>query len=407
MIQERERVKYRRFGKLDWQASALGFGCMRFPTRGDAGEIDEPEATRMLHWAIDHGVNYLDTAYPYHDGKSESLLGRALQGGYRERVRLATKLPAWEVESTGDFDRIFNEQLEKLQTDYVDFYLLHALNGTSWKKLSDMGIIDWAESQVRAGRANHLGFSFHDDLDVFKCIIDAYDGWTLCQMQYNYMDVENQAGTEGLRYAAAKGLAVIIMEPLLGGKLVNPPEPIERLWDRAVVKRAAPEWALQWLWSQPEVSVVLSGMSAMEQVRDNVASAELSELGLLTQDELALISEIRDRYSELCPIPCTACRYCMPCPNGVDIPRNFGIFNQGRMYDKVDSARADYAWMAEAQRLGIAAEDGRAKSCVQCKECEPKCPQQIRISEWMVHVHNVLGKDMSYDACLLGDEEIR
>jgi len=322
-------VKYRRFGKLDWAVSALGFGCMRFPTRGGSDEIDEAEATRMLHWAIDHGVNYLDTGYPYHNGNSESLLGRALKGGYREMVRLATKLPAWEVDSPSDFDRVFSQQLEKLQTDYVDFYLLHALNGDSWKKLREMGVIAWMEHQVQAGRANHLGFSFHDDVEVFKDIIDAYNGWTLCQIQHNYMDIENQAGTEGLRYASSRDLAVVIMEPLLGGKLVNPPEPVQRLWDQAENQRTAPDWALQWLWSQPEVSVVLSGMSAMEQVQDNVASAARSSTGLLTLEELALIRDVREKYDELCPIPCTACRYCMPCPNGVDIPRNFGIFNQG------------------------------------------------------------------------------
>jgi predicted aldo/keto reductase-like oxidoreductase len=191
------------------------------------------------------------------------------------------------------------------------------------------------------------------------------------------------------------------MEPLLGGKLVNPPESIQRLWDRATNQRSAPEWALQWLWSQPEVSVVLSGMSTMQQVQDNVASAARSRDGLLTPEELALIGQIREKYNELCPIPCTGCRYCMPCPNGVDIPRNFGIFNQGRMYDKVDPARADYAWMAEARRLGITAEDARARSCVQCRECEPKCPQQIPISEWMMHVHAVLGEGQPYAACLL------
>jgi predicted aldo/keto reductase-like oxidoreductase len=237
---ERGGMKYRRFGRLDWQVSALGFGCMRFPTKGSLGEIDEPEATRMLHWAIDHGVNYLDAGYPYHNGNSESLLGRALKGGYRERVRLATKLPASELDSPTDFDRIFNEQLGKLQTDHVDFYMLHALNRDSWRKLCEMGIIGWAERQVHAGRPSHLGFSFHDDLKAFKDIIDTYDGWTLCQIQHNYMDIESPAGTEGLRYADSRGSAMVIMEPLLGGKLVRPPEPVERLWDRAENKRSAP-----------------------------------------------------------------------------------------------------------------------------------------------------------------------
>ncbi|NLF00796.1 MAG: aldo/keto reductase, partial [Anaerolineales bacterium] len=327
-------MQYRRFGKLDWKVSALGFGAMRLPViGGEYGKIDEPEATRMVRHAIDQGVNYVDTAYGYHDGNSEHVIGRILQDGYRQKVRLATKLPCWHVKTADDFDRLLNEQLEKLQTDTIDYYLLHSLGKDSWRKVHGLGVLDWAEGAIADGRIRYLGFSFHDDYDTFQEIVDAYDRWTFCQIQYNYMDIENQAGTKGLKYAASKGMAVVVMEPLLGGKLVNPPEAVQALWDTAVTKRSAADWALQWLWNQPEVSVVLSGMSAMEQVEQNLVSANASAAGLLDADELALIDRVRQTYSELCPIPCTGCQYCMPCPNDVNIPGNFAIYNEAVMYN--------------------------------------------------------------------------
>jgi predicted aldo/keto reductase-like oxidoreductase len=386
-------MRYRKFGALDWEASVLGFGCLRFPTaEGDDAAIDEKEAIRMLRWAIDHGVNYLDTAYPYHGGNSERLVGLALKDGYREKVRVATKLPSWLVESYEDFDRYLNEQLEKLQTDHVDFYLLHGLDKGNWPKLRDLGVLRWVEGPLADGRIGHLGFSFHDSYDVFKEIVDAYDGWTFCQIQYNYMDVDEQAGVRGLKYAASKGLAVVIMEPIRGGRLANAPQQIQELWDAAPVKRTPADWALQWVWNQPEVSVVLSGMSTMEQVEQNLASADASGPNTLTDEELALIARAREQYQALCPIPCTRCRYCMPCPNGVDIPRNFEIFNEGRMYDQIEAAREQYAHLAEGKR---------ASACIQCRQCEELCPQQIVISEWMPHVHEVLGEGQSYEACVL------
>jgi predicted aldo/keto reductase-like oxidoreductase len=385
-------MKYRKFGKLDWQGSALGFGCMRLPTVGDdRSNIDEAEATRMVHYAIDHGVNYIDTAYPYHGGNSELFVGRVLKGGYREKVKLATKLPCWQVESTEDFDKYLNEQLQKLQTEHIDFYLLHGLGESRWSKMRDLGILERAEKAIEDGRIGHICFSFHDKYEVFKDIIDAYDGWTMCQIQHNYMDIEHQAGTKGLRYAASKGLAVVIMEPILGGRLVDPPQPIQDLWATAPKKRPPSAWALQWLWNQPEVAVVLSGMSTMQHVEENVASADASGIGMLTEEELALVDRVRERYKELCPIPCTKCNYCMPCPNGVNIPRNFEIYNEGVMYDKPDNARTTYnRWFAEAER---------ASACIQCRECEDKCPQNILISEWMPVVHQVLGEGKPYAEC--------
>jgi uncharacterized protein len=382
-------MQYRKFGRLDWKSSALGFGCMRLPTiGGDRTHIDEPEATRMLHYAIDHGVNYVDTAYPYHGGNSEWFLGRALKGGYRDKVKLATKLPCWLVQAPEDFDKYLDEQLQKLQTDHIDFYLLHGLNAERWPQMRDLGVLKRAEHAITDGRIRHLGFSFHDELKVFREILDAYDKWTFCQIQYNYMDVQNQAGTPGLQYAASKGLAVVIMEPILGGRLVNPPQPIQDLWNTAAKKRAPADWALQWLWNQPEVSVVLSGMSAMNQVQENVASADVSGVNTLTGKELSLVERVRDKYQELSPIPCTKCGYCIPCPNGVNIPRNFEIYNAGKMYDKPDWARQEYKmWLPENERASV---------CQDCDECEDKCPQSIPISEWMPRVHAVLGEGQPY-----------
>jgi predicted aldo/keto reductase-like oxidoreductase len=382
-------MQYRKFGRLDWKGSALGFGCMRLPIRGgDFSNIDEPEATKMLHYAIDHGVNYVDTAYSYHGGNGELFVGRALKGGYREKVKLATKLPTWLVKTAADFDKYLDEQLRKLQAERVDFYLLHTLNEKHWPQVRDLGVLAWAEKAIADGRIGHIGFSFHDQYQVFKEIVDAYDKWTFCQIQYNYMDIENQAGSKGLQYAASRGLAVVVMEPILGGRLVNPPQPVQDLWDSAAKKRTPADWALQWLWNQPEVSVVLSGMSTQEQVEENVASAGVSGINTLTEEELALIGQARNKYQELCPIPCTRCGYCLPCPNGVNIPRNFEVYNDGVAYGKPDYARMTYNnWVPE---------DERASLCIQCGECEEMCPQNIPISELMPQVHKVLGEGQPY-----------
>ncbi|HXX88506.1 MAG TPA: aldo/keto reductase, partial [Candidatus Acidoferrum sp.] len=257
-------MKYRNFGKkLDWQPSALGFGAMRLPIIGnDASKIDEPEATKMIRYAIDHGVNYVDTAYVYHRGNSESFLGRALRNGYRKKIRLATKMPTWQVKSEHDMDVCLDEQLSRLNLDYVDFYLLHGLTGERFQKLKELNVLKWAEKKINEGKFKHLGFSFHDEYEAFKKIIDSYDGWTMCQIQYNYLDADYQAGTKGLKYAASKGLAVVVMEPIAGGRLAfKPPEEVQKIWDSAEAKRSLAEWALMWVWNHPEVSLVLSGMS--------------------------------------------------------------------------------------------------------------------------------------------------
>ncbi|MCE5259092.1 MAG: aldo/keto reductase [Chloroflexi bacterium] len=386
-------MKYRSFGNTGIQVSALGFGCMRLPTLGKYEEINEPEAISMIRKAVDAGVNYVDTAYGYHGGNSERVVGKALADGYRDKVYLATKLPVWLCNKPEDFDRLLNEQLERLHTDHIDFYLLHSLNKDSWHKVEPMGVIPWAEGALADGRIRHLGFSFHDDLATFKSIVDYYDKWSFCQIQYNYLNETVQAGTEGLHYAAKRGMAVVVMEPLLGGRLANPPQQVQELWRTAAHKRTPVNWALQWLWNQPEVSLCLSGMSTMGQVEQNLTYADESGVGTLQAGELELVSSVRDRYNELCPVPCTACQYCMPCPNGVDIPGNFAIFNDGSMYNELEQSRNRYARMQA---------DKRASECIACRECESKCPQHIPISEWMPFVQAVLAENETY-TCIPAD----
>lgn len=384
-------MQYRQFGKLDFKPSALGFGCMRFPTRD--GKIDRPEAGKMLQYAIERGVNYLDTAYPYHGGESESLVGDFLAGGYRDRVKLATKMPVWLVNSAADFDRLLNEQLQKLRTDVIDFYLLHALDKEAWHKVRDLGVLDWAEKAMADGRFRYLGFSFHDDFAAFREIVDAYDRWTMCQIQYNYIDI---ASRECVRYGADKGLAVVVMEPLLGGSLVNPPESIRAVWEAAPQQRSAAAWGLQWLWNQPEVSLILSGMSTMAQVEENLAAAANSGVNILSPAELEMFDRVRELYRSLRVIPCTRCEYCQPCPNGVSIPRNLNIYNEGLMYDKPEKARGEYDWMIQSLKLGIADHDERAAICTGCGICETKCPQKIPIAAWLRVIDAVLGQGKEF-----------
>ncbi|MGA2142348.1 MAG: aldo/keto reductase [Brevinematales bacterium] len=373
-------MKYRNCGKIDFKPSALGFGCMRLPM--DKGKIEETEAIRMIRYAIDHGVNYVDTAYVYHNGESEIVTGKALKNGYREKVMLATKSPIWEIGKADDFDRLLETQLKKLQTSKIDFYLLHALGKDSWEKVKRLGILKKAEAARKDGRIGHIGFSFHDNYKSFEEIINGYDGWEFCQIQYNYMDTENQAGTKGLKLASSKGLAVIVMEPILGGRLANPPAAVRELMEGYSNKRSPVDWALQWIWNQPEVSLVLSGMSSFKQVEENIISAENSGINTLNGRDLSLIDDINARFRERAPVPCTKCGYCMPCPSGVNIPRNFEIYNDGIAYDAMNGAKFAYK--------SFMPENENASNCTQCRTCEEKCPQKIIISELMPKVHAAL-----------------
>jgi predicted aldo/keto reductase-like oxidoreductase len=385
-------MQYRKFGRQDFMVSALGFGCMRLPTNDGnpmSGNINEAESIRMIRHAIDRGVNYVDTAYPYHGGKSEVMTGRALKDGYRDRVKLATKAPIWLIQRPEDFDQFLNEQLMKLQTDRIDCYLFHALSRKTWENsVLKLGLLNRAEAAVRDGRILSIGFSFHDGPDAFRLIVDGYDKWDFCQIQYNCLDVENQAGTAGLKHAASKGLAVVVMEPLLGGRLANPPDSIRELLDQSPYKRPAADWALQWLWDQPEVSTVLSGMSRMQQVEDDLRSADGSGIHSLASDDLEIIVKVRQAYRSMHPIPCTQCGYCMPCPNGVNIPRNFELYNDGYIHRNPGIPRFYYSAFLPAPE--------RASACIRCGECLEKCPQSIDIPEWMPKVHGVLGGGKDY-----------
>jgi len=355
---------------------------------GTSGIVNEKEAIAMIRYAIDQGVNYVDTAYPYHNGSGEIVVGKALKDGYREKVKLATKSPVWSIQKAEDFDTYLNEQLKKLQTDHIDFYLFHGLNEQRWKNILNLNLLQKAESAIKDGRIRHIGFSFHDKYEIFKEIIDGYSQWTLCQIQYNYMDTENQAGTKGLKYAASKGLAVVVMEPIRGGRLANPPKPIQEIFDSYKKSRSPSDWALQWVWNQPEVSVVLSGMSTVRQVEENIRSASISRVHSLGVRELKLIGRVQKKFKERAAIPCTKCGYCMPCQNGVNIPGNFELYNDGIIYDDVNTARMRY--------MRFFGEKERANACIQCRTCEEKCPQKILVSELMPKVHAVLGEGKPY-----------
>jgi hypothetical protein len=377
-------VKYRKFGGLDWNVSALGFGAMRLPALdNDFSQIDEPKTVQMIRYAIDHGVNYIDTAYGYHRGNSEIVIGKALLDGYRQKVKIATKLPCHDVIATENFDRCLNEQLKRLKTDTIDFYLLHHLNQLVWPKMRKLKILEWADKAIADGRIGYFGFSFHDNFELFKEIIDSYN-WTLCQIQYNFADENFQAGTQGLLYAHNKGLAVVVMEPIKGGRLLRPPENIAKLWEQSTIKRTPQEWALRWVWNHPEVAVTLSGMNSLEQVMENIKYANYSQPNNLSLKEREIIERVRDAYRSLNPVPCTACRYCVPCPNGVDIPRVFEFYNEAVTYNDVSRRRFMYG------DKNMIKNEQRADMCTKCGQCLDKCPQKIDIPEMLEKAHAFL-----------------
>ncbi len=375
---------YRDFGRIQWKPSALGFGAMRLPTLDDGpAHVDEELAIRMIRWAIDHGVNYVDSAYRYHAGRSEVVVGKALREGYRAKVKVATKSPVWLVQTPEDADRLFEEQRGRLGVECVDFYLLHGLSAKRWPGVKKAKILEWSERARADGRIGHFGFSFHDGFDTFKEIIDFYDGWEFCQIQYNYMDVEAQAGMKGLRYAAGKGLGVAIMEPIRGGALADPPPQARKHLQAARPGWSPAEWALQWVWDQPEVSLVLSGMSTMEQVRQNVAFAGRSGPGTLGPSDQAALGRAREALLGMGWIKCTNCGYCQPCPNNVEIPTVFRIYNDA-IQSELGLARRR-KWYAE-----VMSPDGRADLCLECGECEDKCPQHLPIPESLKKAHDLL-----------------
>jgi uncharacterized protein len=367
---------YRKIPKTGDELSILGFGGMRLAVKED-GSIDEERAKKQVRYAIDHGVNYVDTAWPYHMGQSEPFVGRALAGGYREKVRLATKLPSWLIEKREDMDKFLDAQLEKLNTDHIDYYLVHALVGDLWDEVEKLGVADFLTRAKADGRIRNAGFSFHGAGEDFSRIVDAYD-WDFCQIQYNFLDEKNQAGTAGLEYAASKGLGIIIMEPLRGGNLTRTvPPAVKKIWDKSPVKRTPAEWALRWVWNHPEVTVVLSGMNDETHIRENLRVAGEAYPDSLTELELNLITRVEKKYRELMKVGCTGCRYCMPCPSGVNIPLCFEEYNNLYLGDNPDGEKFMYA-----ARVGGAVGLGKpefASLCVQCGECREKCPQHIDI----------------------------
>jgi predicted aldo/keto reductase-like oxidoreductase len=361
--------------------SILGFGCMRLPVIDqDVTKIDDEIAVPMLRSAIDGGVNYVDTAYPYHassfdqPGESEPFVGRALADGYRDKVNIATKLPSWLVQSREDMDRLLDEQIERMQCGHIDYYLLHGLNKGFWGMLQNLGALEFLDNAKVDGRIRRAGFSYHEGPEPFAGIVDAYE-WDFCQIQYNYLDEDFQAGTAGLEHAAAKGLGVVIMEPLRGGNLARElPAEAEEIFAGAGGKWTNAEWALRWVWNHPEVSTVLSGMSAPEQVEENLKIASRAEANSLTEDELLRIGRVKEIFNAKLRVDCTQCGYCMPCPEGVDIPQNLAACNEFYLFE-TDQHRT----MARVFYNMIIPPDAKADRCVECGECVEHCPQQIEI----------------------------
>jgi predicted aldo/keto reductase-like oxidoreductase len=366
-------MQYRKLGNSGLSVSVLGFGCMRLPVSGsDNAGVDINEASRMIRYAIDSGVNYIDTAYNYHGRQGENVVGKALEDGYRERVFVATKCPVWLLESPDDFDKYLSEQLDRLATDYIDFYLLHSLNQGLWDKAKKLKVLESMENACKRGLIRYLGFSFHDTFEVFREIVDAYE-WALALIHLNYVDDYYQAGLAGMKYAASKGLGVVAMEPLRGGKLAHSvPHDVQAVWDKAKIQRTPAEWGFRWVWNHPEVSCVLSGMSSIEQVIENLRIADKALPNSLTDEDLRLIGEAKSIYKERIKIPCTECNYCVPCPNNVAIPDVFSVYNDFFAYGAEDSSRESYAYLKKV--------NGDPAACTECKKCEDLCPQHLPIT---------------------------
>jgi predicted aldo/keto reductase-like oxidoreductase len=362
--------------------SALGFGCMRLPVDKE-GKINEDEANRLLEYAYRNGVNYFDSAWGYHDGQSEPFLGRFIARHRRSKLLIATKLPCWLIKKREDMDDIFNQQLERLQTSYIDFYLLHALNRRSWKEMKSLKVLDFLEKARADGKIMHIGFSFHDAYPVFKNIVDSYD-WDFCQFMLNYLDTHYQAGKRGYEIAVDKGMGVIAMEPLRGGKLVHPiPDEVKAVWKSSKTDISPQERALRWVWNLPGCTVNLSGMSTIDQVKENVAICERSGPNQIDSRDMKLYEKARREYLRRIAIPCTECRYCLPCPAGVAIPAVLGTYNEAMMFNDRERHTREYKMFLPEQQ--------RADKCTKCGACLSKCPQKIAIPDWMERIADYFG----------------
>jgi predicted aldo/keto reductase-like oxidoreductase len=387
-------MKYRKMGSLDWKVSALGFGCMRLPGI-QMLTANTRESIKLIEHGIDLGINYFDSGWLYHGGDSEKILGKVLNGKNRDKVHLVTKLFMQGVRKREDFDNYLNRQLERLQTDYLDAYLFHGLNKDLFERIKEFNLIEKMEEAKRKGKIKHIGFSFHDTYPVFKEIVDYYD-WDIAQIQYNYLDTNLQAGEKGLKYAHSKGIAVVIMEPLKGGKLVKPPREAIEIMESAKNKKTPVEWALQFLWNRPEVATVLSGMGSKQMVDQNCEIADRSGINTLSKEDEEIIERLAKVYNDKILVPCTGCEYCMPCPQGVNIPRNFAILNDvnintSRLW-KWMTARSYRSLADTKEKLNGKYPNGNASVCTRCDKCLEKCPQNIAIPDELEKVHAIFGK---------------
>jgi predicted aldo/keto reductase-like oxidoreductase len=370
-------MNYRVLGRTGIEVSALGFGCMRLPTSGAPDKIDEAAATRLLRDAIEAGVNYVDTAWFYHAttfgqaGQSEPFVGRALSGGWRERVRLATKLPQQIIRAREDMDRFLEQQLKRLRTDHVDFYLVHGLDGESWDRMRDLGVREFLDGARARGLIRFPAFSFHGRKEDFPRIIDEYEGWAFGQLQYNYMDTDYQAGYSGLRYAAEKGIGVVVMEPLKGGRLAgNLPPEMKAVFDGRTEAWSPAEWALRYVWNESGVSLLLSGMNDPAQLEENLRVAAAALPDALTAEHLKVYDAARVAMRARMKADCSACRYCQPCPQGVEIPELLAALNAASMWGTKDP------WLTGYTRVA-----GKPGACIECGQCEGMCPQGLPIRE--------------------------
>lgn len=374
-------MQYTKLNGIGRPVSRFGMGCMRLPqtkAADGADTIDEKESVRMIRHAIDSGVNYLDTAYAYPG--SEELLGKALKDGYREKVLIATKCPMWDVKSQEDYQRLYNEQTTRLQTDFIDIYLFHCLDRDNWEKVKKSDGIAFMEQLKAKGGIGKFGFSFHGDDSLFKEIIDAHD-WDICMIQLNILDENHQAGLKGLRYAASKGIPVVIMEPLKGGLLGgSAPDEVGTLLEAYKEKRSLVEWAFRWLYSMQQACVILSGVSGMAQLEDNLRIFGEAKAGVMSEDDKRLMQQIKAIYTSKVRVSCTGCGYCMPCPVGVNIPEIFKVYNDAALSDWTEYGKAFYS-------LVVASSDKDASNCIECRQCESHCPQAIDIVETLKEAH--------------------
>ena len=385
---------YNKLGKTNLKVSRLGFGTMRLPTTGSNDEIIESEASEMLTYGIENGINIIDTAYPYHSktldgsGESETFVGEFLkENNYREDILLSTKSPSWAIEKKEDFDFYLDEQLKKLQTDYIDIYLLHSLTVPDWEKVKGLDVLDFLDDCLTTGKVKHVGFSSHIEVDYLIEIIDEYPKWEVVMTQMNYLDEYYQSGVMGLDYLKDTNIGSMIMEPLRGGRLVqNIPKEVQTLWDSADVKRTPVEWALQYLWNRDDVDCVLSGMTSLNQVKENIEIA--NRIDEISENDHELIREVARTYKTFLGNNCTRCGYCMPCPHGVDIINCLTEYNIAHMLNDPKASAMQY--------FSLIDDDSRADSCVQCMECIPFCTQMLDIPEELVKVHEYFGSEFDH-----------